>query len=84
MNGIIQKSYIKLVKFYFSSETDRKPKLKAKIIVKLESSSIGHVEHFAYSMRRGKSPLRTTRISKWLNINATEIPKADELNKRKF
>ena len=50
----------------------------------MESPSIGRVEHFAYSMRRGKSPLGTTRIINWLNINAIEIPKADELLKRKF
>ena len=84
MNGIVQKSNINLVKFDFSSETDRKPELKAKIIVKMESPSIVLVEHFAYSMRQGKSPLGTTRISKWLNINATEMPKANELRNRKF
>ena len=50
----------------------------------MESPSIGPIEHFAYSMRRGKSPLGTTRINKWLNINATEIPMANELNNRKF
>ena len=60
------------------------PELKANIIVKMESPSIGLVEHFAYSMRLGKSPLGTTRISKWLNINTTKIPKANELHNRKF
>ena len=84
MNDTIQKSNIKLVKFDFSSETDCKPKLNAKIILKLESSSIGLVEHFPYSMRRGKSPLGTTRISKWPNINVTEMPKGNELHNKKF
>ena len=60
------------------------PELKANIIVKKESPSIGLVEHFAYSVRRGKSLLGITRISKWLNINATEMPKANELHNRKF
>ena len=84
MNVIVQKSNIKLVKFDFSSETDRKPELKAKIIMKIDSPSIGLVEHFAYSIRWGKSPPSTTRISKWQNINATEMPKANELHNRKF
>ena len=84
MNGIVPKSNIKLVKFDFSSKTDRKPELKANINVEMESPSIGLVEHFVYSMRRGKSPLGTTTISKWLNINATEMPKANELHNRKF
>ena len=64
--------------------TGRKTELKALIIVKMESPSIGLVEHFAYSMRQGNSSPGTTRISKWLNINATKILKADELRKRKF
>ena len=60
------------------------PKQKANIIVKMESPSIGFVEQFVYSMRRGKSPLGTTRISKWQNINATEMPKANELHDENF
>ena len=75
---------MKLVKFDFSFETDRKPELKAKIIVKIDSPSIGLVEHFAYSIRRGKSPPGTTRISKWVNINATDMLKANKLHNRKF